>query len=478
MTPLVDHRRLPTLPCGSRAEPTNNTSSTHALISSQTSIHLLLGAGMRHSMSSISRRRLTRTPRSFFASPCYKTRRPLSISPYEHIDDVERLDFYRPGGYHPIEIGERLRDRYTVVYKLGFGSYSTIWLARDEELARYVAIKVGVADHGSKEVDILSQLSARAIENVHPGGGLIPIILDRFDLDGPNGTHPCSVTAPARCNMAEVLEAGSGPFQLRVARSLAAQLAMAVAYVHHMGYVHGGEYLYPVLLVITGSNAAPLSTGVPPRVYPPIWLGKPGHEVTLPEAKLVLADFGTAFCPARESRFESYTPLQTRPPEARFEPTTPLSYASDIWSLGCVIWGILGVRPFLDNWLFGPDDATADQVDALGPMPEDWWEAWEGRSKRFRENGKPKEGRELWTFEQRFHDAIQEPRRRRGLEAMGDAERDALFEMIRGMLVFKPGGRLSAEEVLRSDWMRTYAIPEAEKTCGDDLSSTNRRSVV
>ncbi|KAK6217002.1 protein kinase domain protein [Colletotrichum tabaci] len=176
----------------------------------------------------------------------------MPTSPYEHIDDVESLDFYRPGGYHPIEMGVRLRDRYLVVHKLGFGSYSTLWLARDEQLAKYVAIKVGAADHSSKEVDILSQFSACAVENVQLGGSLIPLILDRFILDGPNGTHPCSVTTPARCNLAEVLEPGAGTFQLRVARSLAAQLAMAVAYVHRLGYVHGGEYMHLVLLVILG----------------------------------------------------------------------------------------------------------------------------------------------------------------------------------------------------------------------------------
>ncbi|KAG7115266.1 Serine/threonine-protein kinase spk-1 like [Verticillium longisporum] len=424
-----------------------------------------------------------------------------STSPYEHIDDVERLDYYRPGGYHPIEIGDRLRDRYTTVHKLGSGTYSTLWLTRDEQLSKYVAIKVDTADHSSKEIDVLSQLSARAAENAQVPGNFIPLILDRFNLDGPNGTHPCYVTAPARCNLAEVLEPGSGPFPLRFARSLAAQLAMAVAYVHHLGYVHGDIHMGNILLQLPSLDhltveelceefdppepepvvrvdGQPLPPGVPPHVYPPIWLGKPGDEVTLPEAKLVLADFGTAFCPAQEPRFESYTPLQIRPPEARFEPTTPLSYASDIWSLGCVIWGILGVRPFLDNWLFGPDDATADQVDALGSMPDEWWETWEGRSKRFSDNGKPKVGREVWTFDQRFQDAIQEPRRRRGLEVMDDPERDALFKMIRGMLVFRPGDRLSADEVLRSDWMRTCAIPEAEKTWKrrllyNDLSPTN-----
>jgi serine/threonine protein kinase len=216
------------------------------------------------------------------------------------------------------------------------------------------------------------------------------------------------------------------------------------------------------------------SPSVPAHVYSPIWLGKPSDEVSLPEAKIVLADFGTAFCPAEESRFESYTPLQILPPEVRFEPTEPLTYASDIWSLGCMIWAILGARPFLDNWLFGPDDATADQVDALGPMPGEWWERWEGRGERFIGNGKPKEGREVWTFDRRFEDAILAPRRRRGTEGMGEEERDAFFEMVRGMLVFKPGDRLSARQVLATEWMRKWAIPEAEKSWARKLLCNGR----
>jgi serine/threonine protein kinase len=215
------------------------------------------------------------------------------------------------------------------------------------------------------------------------------------------------------------------------------------------------------------------SPSVPAHVYSPIWLGKPSDEVSLPEAKIVLADFGTAFCPAEESRFESYTSLQILPPEVRFEPTEPLTYASDIWSLGCMIWAILGARPFLDNWLFGPDDATADQVDALGPMPGEWWER-EGRGKRFIGNGKPKEGREVWTFDRRFEDAILAPRRRRGTEGMGEEERDAFFEMVRGMLVFKPGDRLSARQVLATEWMRKWAIPEAEKSWARKLLCNGR----
>ena len=61
-------------------------------------------------------------------------------------DSVEDITRYRPGGYHPVQLGDcfstLLTDsasslsllpasRYRVLHKLGHGSYATIWLARD-----------------------------------------------------------------------------------------------------------------------------------------------------------------------------------------------------------------------------------------------------------------------------------------------------------------------------------------------------------
>jgi serine/threonine-protein kinase SRPK3 len=47
---------------------------------------------------------------------------------------AEELAGYGPGGYHPVRLGDTLDDgRYQILNKLGFGSFSTVWLARDEE---------------------------------------------------------------------------------------------------------------------------------------------------------------------------------------------------------------------------------------------------------------------------------------------------------------------------------------------------------
>lgn len=44
---------------------------------------------------------------------------------------------YRPGGFHPVILGDALKDRrYKIYHKLGYGSFSTVWFARD---SKYIA---------------------------------------------------------------------------------------------------------------------------------------------------------------------------------------------------------------------------------------------------------------------------------------------------------------------------------------------------
>jgi len=60
----------------------------------------------------------------------------LSIPDPEIIDasfkvDEEQLRHYKPGHFYPVYIGNIYESRYQVLSKLGYGSCSTVWLARD-----------------------------------------------------------------------------------------------------------------------------------------------------------------------------------------------------------------------------------------------------------------------------------------------------------------------------------------------------------
>lgn len=70
---------------------------------------------------------------------------------------------------------------------------------------------------------------------------MIPSIKDNFVLRGPNGIHPCYVTALAMCSLSGAREGSyKRIFETATARSLIVQILLAVEYIHSKGVVHGG----------------------------------------------------------------------------------------------------------------------------------------------------------------------------------------------------------------------------------------------
>jgi hypothetical protein len=49
----------------------------------------------------------------------------------EDITEEERFEEFKTGRFCPVNVGDVFATRYQVVGKLGFGSTSTVWLARD-----------------------------------------------------------------------------------------------------------------------------------------------------------------------------------------------------------------------------------------------------------------------------------------------------------------------------------------------------------
>ncbi|KAI9357988.1 kinase-like domain-containing protein [Zopfochytrium polystomum] len=117
----------------------------------------------------------------------------LSDEESAYSEEEEDIEDYVKGGYHPVSIGDRYNDnRYTILRKLGWGHFSTVWLAMDHTLSRPVALKiVKSAQHYTEtamdEIKLLDK-----VVNANPTSDqrqYVVELLDWFKHKGPHGTH-------------------------------------------------------------------------------------------------------------------------------------------------------------------------------------------------------------------------------------------------------------------------------------------------
>mmetsp|Transcript_10923 Transcript_10923/g.15175 ORF Transcript_10923/g.15175 Transcript_10923/m.15175 type:complete len:556 (+) Transcript_10923:122-1789(+) len=114
--------------------------------------------------------------------------------------DDEGKSGYKRGGYHPVKIGDVYNERYTVHRKLGWGHFSTVWLATDSEVEddnhphKCVALKIQksaqqYAEAAEDEIELLTK-----IKNSRGSGRKYCVeLLNHFRIYGPNGKHVCMV---------------------------------------------------------------------------------------------------------------------------------------------------------------------------------------------------------------------------------------------------------------------------------------------
>ncbi|XVE96534.1 hypothetical protein REPUB_Repub02eG0230800 [Reevesia pubescens] len=113
----------------------------------------------------------------------------------DYTSEDEGTEDYRRGGYHAVRIGDNFKNgRYVILSKLGWGHFSTVWLAWDTQLSRYVALKVQKsAQHYTEaamdEITILQQIADGDKEDKK----CVVKLLDHFKHSGPNGQHVCMV---------------------------------------------------------------------------------------------------------------------------------------------------------------------------------------------------------------------------------------------------------------------------------------------
>ncbi len=159
---------------------------------------------------------------------------------FELTEDRER---YEPGGFHPVNIGDTFEEgSYRVLHKLGNGGYATIWLARSRKLNCNVALKIVAAEQSDSytELEILQHISNDSLP-CHEGRSSVPLLLDHFWIEGPNGQHVCLVLEVLGPSVAQLREDMQAVLSIRQAQSVALQACQGLAYLHSAEVVHGGK---------------------------------------------------------------------------------------------------------------------------------------------------------------------------------------------------------------------------------------------
>ncbi|KAL7423508.1 hypothetical protein Q5752_001088 [Cryptotrichosporon argae] len=152
-------------------------------------------------------------------------------------EDEEDLEDYRPGGYHPVSLGDEFNNgRYTIVRKLGWGHFSTVWLARDRTTSRHVALKVVKSDgHYTEtaldEIQLLQRVTSSSLS--HAGRCHVVGLVDDFRHVGPNGSHVCMVFEVLGENLLGLIKR----YQHRgvpthIVRQIAKQILLGLDYLH------------------------------------------------------------------------------------------------------------------------------------------------------------------------------------------------------------------------------------------------------
>ncbi|KAG6261908.1 hypothetical protein E4U47_008058 [Claviceps purpurea] len=377
--------------------------------------------------------------------------------------DAESLDRYEPGGYHPVALGDVLKNgRYKVLHKLGWGGHATTWAAKDQKDNRYVAVKIMVSKvEGSRELKMLRALSA--LPKDHPGSSYVNQVLDHFTLAGPNGTHNCLVLELVGPNVAEFVDSYCIDHRLpaKLAKLFAKQALQGLDFLVANGIVHGDLHTKNLAIVVPGLDSlneedfivrlgkfqtgavtklddGPWAPNVPTQIILPA-LFREQDILAAPCPSIKIIDFGEAFF-SDDAPSTLNTPLVLRAPEIIFG--DPLDLRVDLWSAGCLIFELVVGYQLFHGWI--PPHVVDDMLALTAEeLPSRWQAQWSAMQQ-------------------------DEPNRYGGLALQKRLERvyfhddtDAEFTMeeiaciakvIAGLLRLEPSLRATASQILTQEW--------------------------
>ena len=160
--------------------------------------------------------------------------------------EEERVPQFSPQTWFPVRIGDTLK-RYQVLFKLGYGSYATVWLSRDLETKKYVALKIYNRSEVSRleafeEVKMLDRIAR--VDPVHEGRKHIRLELDRFAIQTLQGTwFVCIVYEPLGMSLWRIREELGTGLTEEMAKKTVREVLQGLDYLHSVaGVVHAGSF--------------------------------------------------------------------------------------------------------------------------------------------------------------------------------------------------------------------------------------------
>ncbi|KAK0391163.1 hypothetical protein NLU13_0664 [Sarocladium strictum] len=362
----------------------------------------------------------------------------------------EKVSRYRPGGYHPVCLGDRFKEgRYRIAHKLGWGGFSTVWLAKDTLLGKWVALKIATADStsASSEVSILQSLQQRPSVSDY-----VPQLLDYFTHTGPNGVHQCLVSellGPSVDTVVADYHTGGDRLASETVLMISRQLLQAIAALHEAGYGHGDinganmvftaeklahlpeERLFAIIgapewTMLARVDGEPLCSSLPKQL-----VRKAGWDdwVDEDDEDIRLLDWGEAFLHGAEPA-KLAQPEDLRVPETFF--IGRFDYRVDLWRAGCTIYSLVfAARPFQS--LGNEALLIAQMINFVEELPVEWQATWQAIHTSSGRSFPTSETTEF-KLDRQFRKMVSEP------------ELVPLLPVIRGLMRFLPLNRISAAE--------------------------------
>ncbi|KAI0538777.1 serine/threonine protein kinase [Xylaria digitata] len=384
-------------------------------------------------------------------------------------------DNYRPGGFHPVYIGDVYNNRYKILNKIGYGVYSTVWVVKDLQSQtggrrEFLALKVLRADCYGIDHDIFEREILKHLRDADQGGDRkvygynhITHLVDDFEHDGPNGTHVCLVFEL----YGETLRSFGAPFDgcmipTCLMRSIMFQLLCALDFAHEHGVIHTDiqpsnifvKFRDHSLIESQYLKEAPAPhqdrdekhyKAIPSRPFCGYYCSDPENVL---DFEFVLGDWGVASWTDKHLT-NLIQPVALRAPEGLIG--APWDKSTDIWNLGAVLLELYRAVRMFDGRARWNDPYQlryhlAEIVNFFGPFP-----------KSLLEKGNPEIVQDMFDEEGRvkgmpFYD-------RPPLDSewflpdLTQEKKESFLEFFRSMMKIDPDERPSAEDLTFTPWV-------------------------